>query len=268
MKRFTGILLAALLVLAPLSASALEALTDSAMGDVTGQAGVAIGLDDVVILIEGVQDTIYTDTDTGLGIKIDQFDQMNKLILLDAIVDDSTGYSVADINTMFAGVQGWTNDVAGIVATADDLAAEAAGNKFQSVPQALTIDIQKCKNLSRGESFKAGLAGSPVYVGGVVIGLPTVTIDIFATQDTKIVSLTHVSEWSNGDTALEAALDNDVEENVVALQAAPRNPGNGSGAGYVQGTAALDNSSTYIAVTKQGHAKYAILGGSLEIAPH
>eukprot|EP00831_Metopus_contortus_P063331 TRINITY_DN5579_c0_g1_i3.p1 TRINITY_DN5579_c0_g1~~TRINITY_DN5579_c0_g1_i3.p1 ORF type:complete len:211 (-),score=33.77 TRINITY_DN5579_c0_g1_i3:43-675(-) len=62
MKKFTGFIAAAAIALAPMSSSALEALTDNALNDVTGQAGVSITVDDVV-METWVGTTMYTDLD-------------------------------------------------------------------------------------------------------------------------------------------------------------------------------------------------------------
>lgn len=63
MKKFTGFIAAAAIAITPMSSSALEALTDNAMNSVTGQAGVSIAIDDVVIYQESMADVTYFDTD-------------------------------------------------------------------------------------------------------------------------------------------------------------------------------------------------------------
>jgi hypothetical protein len=63
MKKLTGLLIVALLVVSPLSASALEVLTDSAMNQVTAQAGVNIGADNIVIYKSELTATKYVDSD-------------------------------------------------------------------------------------------------------------------------------------------------------------------------------------------------------------
>ena len=67
MKKLTGLLIIALLVIAPMSASALEALTDSAMNQVTGQAGVNIGADNIIIYKSELSAKKYVDSDGILG---------------------------------------------------------------------------------------------------------------------------------------------------------------------------------------------------------
>jgi hypothetical protein len=61
-KLALNLVLGAALVIAPLSASALTPMSDNSMKDVTGQAGVSIGLDDIVIY-QSIGETRYTDGD-------------------------------------------------------------------------------------------------------------------------------------------------------------------------------------------------------------
>ncbi len=68
MKKVTGLLIVALLVVAPMSASALEALTDSAMNKVTAQAGVNIGADNIVIYKSELSAKKYVDSDGIPGV--------------------------------------------------------------------------------------------------------------------------------------------------------------------------------------------------------
>ena len=221
MKRFTGFILAALLVLAPLSASALEALTDSNMNDITGQAGVSIAIDNVVIYQNSVADVTYTDTDgtDGLstGLMIDYADNnSHKLITVDAITDD-TNYGVAFFNTTFGSTLGFSSNTAGMAQ------APAAGT-FQTQAKALSIDIGTCPVLTAGNNWNYG--STTMVTAGVVIGLPTVEIAVYNANDTKEIKIV-------GRT----------------------------------GTA-INDDRAYIQITKSGYSKYAILGGTLEIAPH
>ena len=251
MKRFTGILAAAAIALAPMSASALEALTDNAMNDVTAQAGVSIAIDNVVIYQEAVADTIYRDTDgltsyavdagTGglvsstigvsdAGVMIDYDDNIKKLTLIDAIVDDST-YGVAALTTLFG-----TTDV-GFAATGCSMTSDptigGTGDDFTTGAKPLTIDIGTCSTLTAGLHHNLGLVsgGAPLdadnyQIAGVIIGLPTIEITQYHTQDIKNIK-------------------------IVSTDATAKNA-----------------DKSFIQIEKTGFSKMAILGGTLEIAPH
>ncbi|MFW6080879.1 MAG: DUF6160 family protein [Desulfosalsimonas sp.] len=234
MKRLTAILVAGLFVLAPLSASAMEMMSDSNMKDVTGQAGVSIAIDDVVLYQESIADTTYWDTDGTLeagedysvgdppdeeyGVSISYNDNVQKLTTINAIVDDSN-YSPADIEAM-----GFT-DLNGDAVT--DIGIE------QGDVSALTIDVGVAETATEGKNFN--LTGDPdageAEVAGVVIGLPTVEISQYSTADRKSISL-HQD----------------------------------SGAG--SGTETVNAGATFIDIEKSGTSKMAILGGTLEIVPH
>ncbi len=247
MKKLTGILIAAALVLAPISASALEMMTDSNMKDVTGQAGVSIAIDDVVIYQESIADTTYWDPDgnteyefsTGsmglepvgavdsmYGVEIDYADNTQKLITLDAIVNADTyshAYLEGEFETDGATALGMTvPDFAGI----DNVGASA-----------LSIDVGTCNTLTAGKQYNLeNIEGvdttiaSNVTVAGVVIGLPTLEIMQFHTNDTRDINITT----------------------------------NAGAAANAQG----DTHSTLIRIEKSGTSKMAILGGTVEIAPH
>jgi len=239
MKRFTNFILAALIVIAPLSASALEALTESNMKSLTGQAGVTIGVDDIVIYQEQVSDVTYRDTDgltsgagtigiSDAGIQIDYDDNTKKLITIDAILNDSV-YGIAAMDTLF----GTGTDV-GLISSADAAAGYAAGTfdpmsgniaGMTSGLKALSIDIGTCSVLSTGLDYNFGGA-APGDIAGVIIGLPTVEITQYFTNDVKNVR-------------------------IVSSDAAALNAG-----------------KSFIQIEKTGYSKIAILGGVIEIAPH
>ena len=255
MKRFTGILAAATIALAPMSASALEALTDNAMNDVRAQAGVSIALDDIVIYQTGIADTTYTDLDgmtsgvTGTvgnvstaGVKISYDGAIQKLTIIDGItsVDDKGGaYSAATLATTF----GATAPAVGFYSTTDiqtALAAAAAGtglpvvdptngnninDDYRTGASPLTIDVGTCESLTAGFTYNYG-GTAPGDIAGVIIGLPTIEIQSFHTADTKTISLVSTD------------------------------------------TSAVNADKEFIQITKSGSSTMAILGGRLEIAPH
>jgi len=260
MKRFTGILAAATIALAPMSASALEALTDNAMNDVRAQAGVSIALDDIVIYQTGIADTTYTDTDgmtsavtpggtvgnvSTAGVKISYDGAIQKLTIIDGItsdIDKAGAYSAATLAAAFANTTPTTVDDApavGFYSTAEIAAltpgaldptnGNNANDDYRTGASPLTIDIGTCQSLTAG--FAYNMTGSELATGlvpdiaGVIIGLPTIEIKSFHTADTKTISLVADATAAN--------------------------------AGYA-----------FIEITKTGASTMAILGGRVEIAPH
>jgi len=261
MKRFTGILAAATIALAPMSASALEALTDNAMNDVRAQAGVSIALDDIVIYQTGIADTTYTDTDgmskgapegqpttvgavTSAGVKIAYDGAIQKLTIIDGItsdIDKAGAYSAATLAAAFANTTPTTVDDApavGFYSTADIVAGLGAGtpvvdptngnnadNDYRTGASPLTIDVGTCQSLTAGFNYNYG-GTAPADIAGVIIGLPTIEIQSFHTDDTKTISL-------------------------VSTDAS-----------------AVNADDEFIQITKSGSSTMAILGGRVEIAPH
>jgi hypothetical protein len=188
MKRFASIVLGALLVSAPMNASALEALTDNGMNDVTGQAGVSIALDDIVIYQSSIADSIYWDTDGmthkgenvgaigAAGIKITYGDgEMEKLTTLDGITDASV-YGTDELDAKFGHLTGWDAGTIGVIESANIAAALATGNMdptngniagFITGASPLTIDVGTCEALSTGWNHNGGPAA---VRGGILQG--------------------------------------------------------------------------------------------------
>jgi len=147
MKKLLAI--AIVLMMVPFTAMAMETISDSDMDAVTGQAGVSIAVDNVVIYTS-VAKLEFTDTDAGGG-TIGVAD-LQQTIRLNAI-----GGSINEVGT--AARYGVATDV---------------------TPHALTIDI-----VSVGALGMAGklTTGGVAALGGdtataIVIGLPTVEITI------------------------------------------------------------------------------------------
>lgn len=241
MKKLTGILIAAALVLAPMSASALEMMTDSNMKDVTGQAGVSIAIDDVVIYQQSIADTTYWDTDgntqynpngtvatsdSSYGIQIAYDNNTQKLITIDAIYNESTDGLGGEYNASALG--GVFTQLDGTDYTDTEIAAD--GNAFNEA-HALTIDVGTCSVLTAGKSFNLGQTAP---VAGVVIGLPTVEIVQYNNANRRAISL---QTESGGD--------------VLTTEGQAVNAG-----------------KKFIEIEKTGTSKMAILGGTVEIAPH
>jgi len=180
MKKLTGILIAAALLLAPISASALEMMTDASMKDVTGQAGVSIAIDDVV-LESWVGDTRYTDEDgtAGMGVGTDAgsvvISDQHTIQDFQAILTDGTtllspGTPLAETG-LLVGYTGTRN-----------LFDMNTTDGFE--PSALSIDVGTCPVLTTAHA-----AGGGGPIAGVVIGLPTLEINTSAsTMDIGIAS--------------------------------------------------------------------------------
>ncbi|MEA1968248.1 MAG: hypothetical protein U9N77_08510, partial [Thermodesulfobacteriota bacterium] len=223
------------------------ALTDSNMKSVTGQAGVSIAIDDVVIYQEGIADVTYRDTDgvatcttygslegnvIDAGIMLDYDDHTKKLITINALTDvagNASDYSVSALNTTFGLATYSADDTIGfsqtnVVNSTTGYIAEG----FIGGSSPLTIDVGTCSNLTEGLNNNA-TAGTPfasAEVAGVVIGLPTLEITTYHTDDIMNVRI--------------------VSTNAAAANA----------------------DASYIQIEKTGYSKMAILGGVLEIAPH
>ncbi|MGE4518098.1 MAG: DUF6160 family protein [Desulfobacteraceae bacterium] len=257
MKRFIVSLAAAAILSMPMAASALEKMDNSQLRSATGQAGVSIAIDDIVIYQKSLADTTYWDIDgigdggSAGGIMIDHADDMQKLITIDAILD-GTEYGVTALQTIFGNTDaiGILDDAAAVgVALAagelDPTNGNMAGMTTGISP--LTIDVGTCQALTAGWVYNtanrgADLGGAEALnVGGVVIGLPTVEITTYTTSNFKSIKL--VSGSDNGDGT------------VTTLTPA-------TGASY------FNTDHEFITIEKSGDSTMAILGGRLEIAPH
>ena len=269
MKRNFGkkLIIGAALCCLPFSAMALEALDDSALGGVTGQAGVSIALDDVVIYMKSIADVTYIDTDgfggvDRAGIMIEHQTGGEKLITLGAIVTDDV-YGIDKLNATFntdnigilskAAINSKMNEMAAAAqlaagaidqATYDGIAAAVDPNAVNFDPtngstsnftngiSPLTIDIGEAVALTQGWTYNTndtirGVKGT--HVAGVTIGLPTVEINTYynTVGEQKAIKLVEVGD------------------HVV-------NKGH----------------NEFITIRKTVNATMAILGGRLEIAPH
>ncbi|MDY0362526.1 MAG: hypothetical protein RBR08_13815 [Desulforegulaceae bacterium] len=270
MKRFIVGLAATAILSMPMAASALEKMDNSQLRSATGQAGVSIAVDDIVIYQKSLADTTYWDTDglavlgagTGsapaamvgaAGIMLDHADDMHKLITIDAILD-ADDYGVTALKEIFStdgtAANTFLNEDIGII---DDMstmqtfttsgfnATTGATGNFTNGISPLTIDVGTCEALTRGWDYNTNgtqtwasphgqLTGA---VAGVVIGLPTVEITTYNTTNTMDVKLVLKNSETGG---LAQAMNMD--------------------------------HNTFIQIEKSGNSTMAILGGRLEIAPH
>ena len=175
------------------SAFALTAMSDANMKAATGQAGVSIAIDNVVIE-QFVGSTSYIDTDTNAAVRITDKHVVKTMLAMTSATDYANDFldqaGVANLGT-------WNHAAA------------------------LTIDVGRCAALSAGVEANNNAPAGAVTVAGVVIGLPTLLIN--TTSDTYNVGVTM--------------------------------------------TGAVNNGANFIRVSK-GESTMAILGGTVEIAPH
>ena len=187
MKRLIIALISAAFILAPMSASALEMMSDQNMKDVTGQAGVSIAIDDVV-LFQHIGYTRYTDTD-GIG-DIVVGGTTSPDAQASVLMTDRTSLqlinAIAPMDTLgtYSG---------GAITTIGDIAAEFTYNQdvitggptgFEDVDisgftweaSPLTIDVGYAKLVSIAQDLSTPQSVGTADVTGVVIGLPTVEI--------------------------------------------------------------------------------------------
>ncbi|MCF8026649.1 MAG: DUF6160 family protein [Desulfobacteraceae bacterium] len=238
MKRLTAILVAGLFVLAPLSASAMEMMSDSNMKDVTGQAGVSISIDDVV-LEQWVGETRYTDTDgfataeynptadaanslgyvvtegTSTSVVISDQHKIQDIQAITSMQPDGQG----GVEFVSPGNLGLTNNTARYNY---DGSGDGVADTFKA--SALTIDVGTCEALTAGKNYNLSLdMGSEpgISVAGVVIGLPTVEINTSAS--TQTIGIAQAGAVNDG-------------KNFITIE--------------------------------QGASTMHVLGGTLEIAPH
>lgn len=177
MKKLTYFILSALIVLAPLSASAIEAMNADSMKAATGQAGVSIAIDQV-ILYQNTGDITYVDNDGTDGNA--------------AGIELTGGETLLYINALINGDEGES----GIDYTGANYLNGALD------PSALTIDVGRCDVLTA-----IGLANGDLvageYTGGVVIGLPTIEIyDALGSND-QVISLVQSTAANNGEEFIE-----------------------------------------------------------------
>ncbi|WP_027360396.1 DUF6160 family protein [Desulforegula conservatrix] len=272
MKKFLAGIAAAAIITIPMTSFALESMSKGALKKATGQAGVSIALDNVVIVQKSMPTTTYWDVDgtssaygtagqvTSAGLKIAYTAAAEKMIVLDGILDNSkygaalmaakfgigaataTEYGIAAVGIAAAGAV--TDPSNGDIPNAGDkvlpTGTNAHGDTIVTAPAGyyltgispLSIDVGTCQSLTAGLQYN--LNSTALDVAGVVIGLPTIEITTFHSNDTKIISIT------SGAPAVTA------------------NSG---------GTVA-NISNEIIRIEKSGTSQMAILGGRLEIAPH
>ena len=177
MKKLTYFILGALIILLPLTVSALEMLPTAGMKAVTGQAGVDIAIDDV-ILYQKLGIIKFTDIDgngqtptEAASIITSNLELLQTFEAITTGTDTDLNYSTG---TMFTG--GYLNT---------DTNSDGDYDAFTYSP--LTIDVGICRSLTAGY-LNNNPSATDTY-NGVTIGLPTLEINANAeTQDIGIES--------------------------------------------------------------------------------
>ncbi len=171
------------------SAFALQSMDSDTMKDTTGQAGVSITVDDVLIET-WVGTTTYTDLDgtdgTAGSINITGKHTIQSF-------EGITGY---DGSALFSPGNGLTQTELGEFNY--DADGDGVRESFHAMP--LTIDVGSCQILSEGLAFNngagVGTGSTAVQVVGVVIGLPTLEINTSA--DTYTVTASQAGAANDG----------------------------------------------------------------------
>ena len=210
------------------SAFALTSMTDSGMKAATGQAGVSIALDNVVIETY-TGETAYTDSDGLGGTAGTMAGAAASVVISDKHVVKTylAMTSAADYQEDFGTAMGWTLNAAGDEWTKGTLTSAGLDSLVEGTwdeAKALSIDVGLCAALSAGYSDNHA---TTINIAGVVIGLPTLLIH--TTGDTYSVGI----RMTDGTLAGSAA----------------------------------NTGKNYITVSKSDSVM-AILGGTVEIAPH
>lgn len=249
MKKFFAGIAAAAIITVPMTSFALESMSKGALKKATGQAGVSIALDNVVIYMKSQPTTTYWDADgmsayqTGskthttvgtvknAGIEISYDDAAQKLITLSAILDATT-YGVSDLTGEFGifkdakniGIIDASNITSAIDVTTgdvmDELAsalpapgnagnANTANGNFMSGISPLTIDVGTCQALSQG--FAYNQAYMKAFVANATAATPGTTTAAYTTAK---------NDYNTVYTANKDIVDNpataDVNEYTVA----------------------------------------------------
>ena len=203
MKRIAIVL--ALSLLLPLNALALQSLSTDDMDGITGQAGVSIAIDDVIIY-QNIESISYTD----LGGTTDDYATPADNVA--GAINISNLYMMVNINAITSlDADGLPvspgRAVTGTWADADgnalfnfnntDVTGDGISDVF--IAKALTIDVGTLAVLSAGATnnatIKAGTA-TELTMAGVQIGLPT--MEITQTALTFDVTVTSEGAHNNG----------------------------------------------------------------------
>jgi hypothetical protein len=282
MKRNFGkkLIIGAALCCLPFSAMALEALDDSALGGVTGQAGVSIALDDVVIYMKSIADVTYIDTDgfgdvKRAGITIEHQTGGEKIITLGAIVDD-TKYGITALQNTFGNI----GDIgilpkAAIEARNTQILAKAqvdglveagvtSGTEYDTAVAALNDATAAVPTIA------ANFKPTDGSTGNFTNGISPLTIDIGEavaltqgwTYNTNTTLRNAKGKYVAGVTIGLPTVEIKTYYNTVGEQKAIKL------AETAVDASVMNAGKEFITIKKTGNSELAILGGRLEIAPH
>lgn len=201
MKKIAIVLALALLL--PLNAFALQTLDEADMGGITGQAGVSIAIDDVIIY-QNIESLSYTDVGGTDGVDGSvNISNLYMMVNVNAITSlDADGLPVSPGRL----VQGEWDDNAATPAPLfnynnTDTGTDGVNDAFTA--KALTIDVGTLSVLTAGlHNNNAAAAAAGLTMAGVRIGLPTVEVN--QTALTFDVTITQAGAVNGGDAGMPA----------------------------------------------------------------
>ena len=212
MKKIAIVLALALLL--PLNAFALQTLDEADMGGITGQAGVSIAIDDVIIY-QNIESLSYTDvggtnglTDGSVNISnLYMMVNVNAITSLDADgLPVSPGRAVQGVWTDASDValfDYYNSDTFITDADGDGVLDTGDGIDDYFTAKALTIDVGTLSVLTAGlHNNNAAAAIGGLTMAGVRIGLPTVEVN--QTALTFDVTITQAGAVNGGDAGMPA----------------------------------------------------------------
>jgi len=242
MKKLIALVMGMLLV--PTMAFGMEAMSDKAQSEVTGQAGVSIAIDDVK-LYQNISGLWYTDTDglgtnpastnegAGASVGIDELSVMVQVNAYTGVDGATTVTSVNngnDFTSTDRGIQGNYEDFS----SNTEVNYNNKGGQTLFVAKPLTIDVSgKLPALSTAKTYNNGM--NAANAAGVHIGLGTMEV----TQSAMSIKMATADV-----DPLSGNYDNT----------------NGNTANNMEGT---DYGTINIGKITMG-----VLDGSIEIAPH
>lgn len=301
MKKFFAGIAAAAIITVPMTSFALESMSKGALKKATGQAGVSIALDDIVIYQKSNPTTIYWDADGvttyqisnpagdtvtssvgGIGktgVEISYAADSEKVIVLDGILDNSD-YGVAKLSQITGRL-----DI-GIAASGQLIQTRAADGSATGIVQGYDPSNGQISSENDADVLLAApaAAGSAAVVGkaGYLNSISPLTIDVGTCE-----SLTRGLAWNIGEGAAATANNwssmtkrvtgvviglptieiqtyhkNNTQSIKIANTTAP------TGVTIANNGTASESRRELIQIEKSGHSTMAILGGRLEIAPH
>lgn len=304
MKKFLAGIAAAAIITVPMTSFALESMSKGALKKATGQAGVSIAVDNVVIA-QTLPTVTYWDTDgyilgtnfdgtgtttnygVGLaGISIGYTGSgPHKLITLNAITDNTFGgskYSNDTIKTNFNNVDAGVFDQATdyIDATTKEV-LQAKGDaaneeKFVTRITPLTIDIGTCKSLSDGLTYnKKVFTSAAVYSTAYAAAMATAGTTA-AQADTAaqaaVAGYTYTKYAVVGVVIGLPTVEIGITENANAMKVIKVKGAEATGVTLANAelpeTTVTQYDNEIIAIQQEGTKKIAILGGRVEISAH